>query len=204
MSERTTQATELFDCSIDLTTSRLDASQLREFADAQMPRSGIGEVPWSTPLSIEQLVRLAETGKAEFITARVQLMADGIGQLPLAGIGALIRDPDNYPHPRMIVVVDNDARGQGLGGRIVSELLERVQFGETVQVEIQQAPTSISRAQKFFEGFGFECSERNHRTGNVPEYIGGQLVGSVERNFALYSLTKNSEGGSLPGGFRGK
>ena len=44
-----TQVTEFYDCEVRLSASRLDAQQLREFADTQMPRTGIGEVPWSTP-----------------------------------------------------------------------------------------------------------------------------------------------------------
>jgi hypothetical protein len=113
-----TQVTEFFDCEVRLSTSRLDAQQLREFADSQMPRTGIGAVPWSTPLSSDQLTELAATGKAEFVIAHMMLAADG--EPPLIGIGALIRDPDNYPNPRMIIVIESESRGQGLGKRIAN------------------------------------------------------------------------------------
>ena len=186
-----TQATKFFDCEIRLSASRLDAQQLRDFADAQMPRSGIGAVPWSTPLSSDQLVELAKTRKAEFVTAHMMLAADA--ELPLIGIGALVRDADNYPHPRMIIVVDAESRGQGIGKRIANELLHRLSLGETVQVEVQQALTPLRRRERFFESLGFECVEEKHRTGEVPEFMGGNLVGTVQKNFALYSFTREVE-----------
>lgn len=184
------QVTEFFDCKVRLSATRLDAQLLREFADKQMPRTGIGEVPWSTPLSSDQLAELAVTGKAEFVTAHMMLPADG--EPPLIGIGALIRDPDNYPKPRMIVVIENESRGQGLGHRIANELLNRLNPGETVQVEVQQEPSTKRRAEKFFEKLGFKCVEENYRTGNIPEYVGGAFAGTVQRNFALYEFSKDS------------
>lgn len=182
------QATEFFDCEIRLSASRLDAQQLRKFADSQVPRTGIGAVPWSTPLSSERLVQLAETGKAEFITAHMMLAADA--EPPLIGIGALIRDPENYPTPRMIIVVDSESRGQGLGKRIANELLNQLSVGESVQVEVQQAITTQRRREKFFESLGFRCVDENYRSGKIPQYEGGVLVGEVEKNFGLYSYTK--------------
>lgn len=184
-----TQSTEFFDCRIELSASPVDARQLGEFADTQMPRTGIGAVPWSTPLSSEKLVELANTGQAEFITAHMMLAADA--EPPLIGIGALIRNPDNYPHPRMIIVVDNEFRGQGLGTRIAIELCRRLNPGETVQVEIQQANTAQRRREKFFKKLGFVCEQENYRTAEVPEYVGGVRVGTVKKEFALYSFTKD-------------
>lgn len=185
-----TQVTEFFDCEVRLSATRLDAQLLSEFADRQMPRTGIGEVPWSTPLSCDQLAELAATGKAEFVTAHMMLPADG--QPPLIGIGALIRDPDNYPNPRMIIVIENESRGQGLGNRIANELLNRLNPGETVQAEVQQESSTKRRTAKFFEKLGFKCVEENYRTGNVPEYVGGAFAGTVQRNFALYEFFKAS------------
>ena len=185
-----TQVTEFFDCEVRLSASRLDAQQLREFADAQMPRTGIGAVPWSTPLSSDQLTELAATGKAEFVTAHMMLAADG--EPPLIGIGALIRDPDNYPNPRMIIVIESESRGQGLGMRIANELLGRLNPGETVEVEVQQALTTQQRRARFFEKLGFKCVEERHRTGDVPEFVGGAYVGTVQKNFALYAFTKGA------------
>ncbi len=186
-----TQVTEFFDCEVRLSASRMDAQQLREFADTQMPRTGIGAVPWSTPLSSDQLTELAATGKAEFVTAHMMLAADG--EPPLIGIGALIRDPDNYPNPRMIIVIESESRGQGLGKRIANELLGRLNPGETVEVEIQQALTTQQRRARFFEKLGFKCVEERHRTGDVPEFVGGAIVGTVQKNFALYAFTKGVE-----------
>jgi len=185
-----TQVTEYFDCAVSLSSSRLDARQLGDFADAQMPRTGIGAVPWSTPLSSDQLTELAANGKAEFVTARMMLAADG--EPPLIGIGALIRDPENYPAPRMIIVVEGQSRGQGFGNRIAQELMARLEPGETVHVEVQQAATPMRRVARFFESLGFECLEENYRIGSVPEYKNGKLVGMIERNFALYSFTAKS------------
>jgi GNAT superfamily N-acetyltransferase len=185
-----TQSTEFFDCEVRLSASLIDASQLRDFADSQMPRTGIGAVPWSTPLSSDQLIELAETGKAEFVTAHMMLAADA--EPPLIGIGALIRDPDNYTHPRMIIVVDSESRGQGLGTRIAKELCRRLNSNETVQVEVQQAITSLRRRERFFEKLGFKCIEERHRTGDVPEFVGGSFAGTVKKNFALYSFTKDN------------
>jgi len=184
-----TQSTEFFDCRIELSASPVDAQQLGVFADTQMPRTGVGAVPWSTPLSSEKLVELANTGKAEFITARMMLAADA--NPPLIGIGALIRDPDNYPHARMIIVVDNEFRGQGLGTRIANELCRLLKSGETVQVEIQQANTAQRRREKFFTRLGFKCEQEHYRTADVPEYAGGTRVGTVTKDFALYSYTKD-------------
>ena len=186
------QATEFFDCEIRLSVSQLDAQKLRDFADAQMPRSGIGAVPWSTPLSSDQLIELADSGKAEFVTAHMMLAADA--DHPLIGIGALIRDADNYPAPRMIIVVDSESRGQGLGKRIANELLRRLGPGETVQVEVQQAMTPQRRRERFFESLGFECVEEKYRTGEVPEFSNGNRVGTVQKTFALYSYTRADEG----------
>jgi len=186
-----TQITEFFDCEIRLSASRLDAQQLGDFADNQMPRTGAGAVPWSTPLTSDQLVELAEGGKAEFVTAHMMLAADA--KPPLIGIGALIRDTDNYPNPRMIIVVDSESRGQGLGKRIANELLRRLNPGETVQVEVQEALTPQKRRARFFEKLGFKCIEERYRTGDVPEFVGGTLAGTVQKNFALYAFTKGTE-----------
>ncbi len=183
-----TKVTEYFDCAVRLSASGLDARQLSEFAESQMPRSGIGEVPWSTPLSPDQLAELAQSGKVEFVTARMMLAADG--EPPLIGIGALIRDTHSYPAPRMIIVVENPSRGQGFGSRIAKELLARVKPGETVQVEVQQEPSGRSRVAGFFKALGFECVDDNYRTGKVPRYAGGILAETVERKFALYAFEK--------------
>jgi len=141
-----------------------------------MPRTGIGAVPWSIALSSDQLVELAETGKVEFVTAHMKLAADA--EPPLIGIGALIRDPDNYPHSRMIIVVDSESRGQGLGKRIADELLRQLRAGETVQVEVQEAFTTQRRRARFFEIPGFKCVEEKYRTGDVPEFarVRGRLT----------------------------
>ena len=187
-----TQVTEFYDCEVRLSASRLDAQQLREFADTQMPRTGVGAVPWSTPLSSDQLSELAANGKAEFVTARMMLAS--VQEPPLIGIGALIRDPGNYPKPRMIIVVETESRGQGLGLRIANELLGRLKPGETVQVEIQQKASTQTRIASFFERLGFECVEESYRTGNVPEYVKGSLIGTVPRNFALYEFTRRVAG----------
>lgn len=186
-----TQITEYFDCEIRLSTSRLDAQQLKHFADTQLPRTGIGAVPWSTPVSSDQLIELAETGRAEFITAHMMLAADA--EPPLLGIGALIRDTGHYPNLRMIIVVDTESRGQGIGKRIANELLRQLDLGETVQVEVQQALTTQRRRARFFEGLGFKCIEEKYRTGDVPEFVGGILAGTVQKSFALYSFTKDAE-----------
>lgn len=61
---------------------------------------------------------------------------------PPIGTEALIRHIDNYPNPGMIIVVDSDFRGQVQGKRIANELMRRLEFGETVQVEVQQALTA--------------------------------------------------------------
>lgn len=183
-----THVTEYFDCAVRLSESRLDAQQLREFADTQMPRTGLGAVPWSTPLSSDQLTELADSGKAEFVTARMMLAADA--EPPLIGIGALIRDPDRYPTARMIIVVESQSRGQGTGIRIAKDLINLLHPGETVQVEVQQANTNRRRVARFFENLGFECVNENYRTGEVPEYKGGVMFGSVQRQFALYAFTK--------------
>lgn len=183
-----TQVTEYFDCVVRLSSSQPDAQQLREFAETQMPRTGLGAVPWSTPLSTAQLTDLAAAGKAEFVTARMMLAADG--EPPLIGIGALIRDSDNYPHPRLIIVVETQSRGQGTGIRIAKELLDRLEPGETAQVEVQQANTSRRRVARFFENLGFECVDDNYRSGEVPEYKSGIQVGTVIRKFSLYAYTR--------------
>jgi len=182
--------TEFFDYDVRLSTSYLDAHQLKEFADAQMPKTGVGSVPWSTPLSSEQLTELAANGKAEFITARMMLAS--VPELPLLGIGALIRDPDNYPTPRMIIVVESEFRRQGFGLRIAKELLRRLSPGEAVQVEVQRGLKTPRRTAYFFERLGFQCVEENYRTGNVPEYVEGILSGTVERNFSLYEFTRDA------------
>ena len=184
--------TEFYDCEVSLSASPLDARQLAEFADSQMPRTGIGEVPWSTPLSSAQLTELAETGKAEFVCARMMLAS--VQEPLLIGIGALIRDPDNYQNPRMIIVVETESRGQGLGLRIANELLGRLEPGEAVNVEVQQKISTPNRTARFFERLGFECVEENYRTGNVSEYIRGELVGTVPTNFSLYKFTKRVSG----------
>ena len=183
-----TQVTDYFDCAVRLSSSRLDALQLRKFADAQMPGNGIGEVPWSTPLSSDQLSQLATDGKAEFVTAQMMLAADC--EPPLLGIGALIRDPDNYPVPRMIIVVESDSRGQGIGVRIANEIINRLKPGEAIQAEVQQENSTHRRIARFFENLGFECVDENHRTGNVPEYVAGTLAGTVQKKFALYQCIK--------------
>jgi len=185
------QTTEFCDYEVRLSESRLDAQQLRSFVDAQMPRTGIGEVPWSTPLSSEQLTELAGTGKAEFVTAHMMLAADG--EPPLIGIGALIRDPDNYKTPRMIIVVESDSRGQGFGKRIANELLRRLNPGETVQAEVQQELTIQGRRANFFKKLGFKCVEERHRSGDVSEFVAGAFVGTVQKYFDLYALSKDAE-----------
>jgi len=185
------QATEYFDCNVTLSATQLDAQQLREFADAQMPKTGIGEVPWSTPLSSEQLCELAASGKAEFVTAHMMLAADVAP--PLIGTGVLIRSPEIYPNPRMIIVVDSESRNQGLGGRIANELIRLLNVGETVEAEVQHGPLAQRKTERFFEGLGFECINDNYRIGYVPEYVNCELKGSVKRNFSLYALTKVAE-----------
>jgi predicted GNAT family N-acyltransferase len=192
-----TLETEFFDCEVRLSASQLNAQQLKEFASSQMPRTGIGAVPWSTPLSSDQLSELTEMGKAEFITAHMMLAADG--EPPLIGIGALIRDPDHYPNPRMIIVVESESRGQGFGTRIANELLRRLHPGETVQVEVQEALTTKRRRASFFEKIGFKCLDEVYRVGGVPRYVDGALAGTVQKNFALYSFTNDAKDGALPG-----
>lgn len=184
--------TEFFDCEVSLSVSPLDAQQLAEFADAQMPRTGIGEVPWSTPLSAAQLTALTEDGKAEFVSARMMLAS--IQEPLLVGIGALIRDPDNYTHARMIIVVDTESRGQGLGLRIANELLGRLAPGEIVQVEVQQKASTPNRTAGFFERLGFVCIEEHYRTGNVSNYLKGDFVGTVPTNFSLFEYTRPAAG----------
>lgn len=107
----------------------------------------------------------------------MMLAADAVP--PLIGIGALIRDPDSYSYPRLIIVVDSESRGQGLGTRIAKELCRLLDSGETVQVEVQQAITTQRRRQRFFEKLGFKCIEEMYRTGEVPEFLGGARVGTV-------------------------
>ncbi|MCB1700671.1 MAG: GNAT family N-acetyltransferase [Pseudomonadales bacterium] len=184
--------TEYYDCDVSLSASPVDARQLAAFADTQMPRTGIGEVPWSTPLSAAQLTELTENGKSEFVSARMMLAS--VQEPLLIAIGALIRDPENYPHPRMIIVVETESRGQGLGLRIANELLGRLKHGEIVQVEVQQKASTPNRTAGFFEKLGFKCVEKNYRTGNVSEYVRGDLVGTVPTNFSLYELTKRGAG----------
>ncbi len=181
------QVTEYFDCDVSLSHSPLDARQLAEFADTQMPRTGIGEVPWSTPLSAAQLTELTQNGKAEFVSAHMMLASV---EEPLLGIGALIRDPDNYPKPRMIIVIETESRGQGLGLRIANELIRRLQPGEAVQVEVQQNDSAPTRAARFFEKLGFECVEEFYRTGNVSNYVRGERVGTIPTDFSLYEYRK--------------
>lgn len=186
------QVSEFYDCEVSLSASPLSAQQLAEFADTQMPRTGIGEVPWSTPLSSAQLTELTKNGKAEFVSARMILAS--VQEHPLIGIGALIRDPDNYKHPRMIIVVDTESRGQGFGLRIAKELIRRLKPGETVQVEVQEKVSTPNRTASFFEKLGFECVEEIYRTGNVAKYEKGELMGTVPTNFALYEFTKHVAG----------
>ncbi|MCB1689552.1 MAG: GNAT family N-acetyltransferase [Halioglobus sp.] len=181
------QATEFYDCNIKLSRTRLDALQLRTFADAQMPATGIGEVPWSTPLSSDQLCELAVSGRAEFVTAHMMLAADA--EPPLIGTGVLIRSPDKYPNPRMIIVVDSESRSLGLGSRIANELLKLLNSGETVEAEVQLEHSNQHKTERFFERLGFSCVNKQYRTGYVPEYVDGALKGSVERVFALYAFT---------------
>jgi len=191
-----TLETEFFDCDVRLSASQLDARQLKEFASSQMPRSGIGAVPWSTPLSADQLSELTKAGKAEFVSAHMMLAADG--EPPLVGIGALIRDPEQYQNPRMIIVVESESRGQGFGKRIANELLRRLQPGETVQVEVQEALTKQRRRARFFESLGFTCDEEVYRVGEVPRYTDGVPDGTVQKKFALYSFTRDLEDGASP------
>ncbi|CAA0125445.1 Uncharacterised protein [Halioglobus japonicus] len=185
------QATEFFDCNIKLSETRLDALQLKAFADAQMPATGIGEVPWSTPLSSDQLCELAVSGRAEFVTAHMMLAADA--QPPMIGTGVLIRSPEHYANPRLIIVVDSESRSLGLGGRIATELLKRLDVGETVEAEVQLEHANQRKTEGFFERLGFSCVNENYRTGSVPEYVDGSLKGSVQRQFALYAFTRNAE-----------
>jgi len=182
------QVTEYFDCQVSLSTNRVEATQLRDFVDAQMPKSGVGEVPWSTPLSSDQLVDLAEKGKVEFVAARMMLAAEATP--PMVGFGALVQDSDTYPYPRIIIVVDTHFRGLGLGKRIARELLKQLNAGATVQAEVQHEISGRPKAAAFFEYLGFECVEENHRTGLVPEYANGEYTGTAERQFALYSFVK--------------
>ena len=183
-----TQVTEFFDCEVRLSATRLDARQFREFADAQMPGTGIGEVPWSTPLSSDQLSELAATGEAEIVTERMMLAA--IGEPPVIGVGVLIRSPDIYPTPRLIIVVDSETRGLGIGSRIAKELLARLIPGETVEAEVQRELSAQRRTARFFERLGFKCVNERYRTGDVPEYVSGTFKGTVQRNFALYAFTR--------------
>jgi GNAT superfamily N-acetyltransferase len=162
-----------------------------------MPRTGIGAVPWSTPLSSDQLSELTEAGKAEFVSAHMMLAA--YCEPPLIGIGALIRDPDQYQNSRMIIVVESESRGQGFGTRIANELLCRLHPGETVQVEVQEALTTKRRRARFFEKLGFKCLDEVYRVGGVPRYVDGALAGTVQQNFALYSFTNDAKDGTLPG-----
>jgi len=192
-----TLETEFFDCEVRLSASQLDAQQLREFAASQMPRTGIGAVPWSTPLSADQLSELTEAGKAEFVSAHMMLAADG--EPPLIGIGALIRDPDQYQYPRMIIVIESESRGQGFGKRIANELLRRLQPGEMVQVEVQEALTTQRRRARFFENLGFKCDEEVYRIGDVPKYKDGALEGTVKKRFALYSFAIDTQDRAFPG-----
>jgi len=192
-----TLETEFFDCEVRLSASQLDAQQLREFAASQMPRTGIGAVPWSTPLSADQLSELTEAGKAEFVSAHMMLAADG--EPPLIGIGALIRDPDQYQYPRMIIVIESESRGQGFGKRIANELLRRLQPGEMVQVEVQEALTTQRRRARFFENLGFKCDEEVYRIGDVPKYKDGALEGTVKKRFALYSCELDTQDRAFPG-----
>lgn len=184
--------TEFYDCDVTLSASPLDAQQLAEFADAQMPRTGVGEVPWSTPLSSAQLTELARNGKAEFVCARMMLAS--VQEAVLIGIGALIRDPGSYRNPRMIIVVETESRGQGLGQRIATELLGRLQPGEVVQVEVQQKVPTPNRTARFFEKLGFVCVDEKYRTGNVAEYKRGDRVGTVPVDFSLYELNRHDRG----------
>lgn len=186
------QVSEFYDCEVSLSDSPLSAQHLAEFADTQMPRTGIGEVPWSTPLSSAQLTELTKNGKAEFVSARMMLAS--VQEPPLIGIGALIRDPDNYTHPRMIIVVETESRGQGLGLRIAKELLRRLKPGETVQVEVQQKASTPNRTASFFEKLGFACVEENYRTGNIAKYERGELIGTVPTNFSLYEFAGHVAG----------
>ena len=186
-----TQPTEFYDCEIKLSTSRLEAQQLKDFADAQMPRTGVGEVPWSTPLSSAQLSSLAEQGEAEFVTARMMLAADA--EPPLIGVGVLIRSPNIYANPRIILVVDGESRGLGIGKRIANELLNLLQPGETVEAEVQLGRSQKRRTARFFEELGFRCVDENYRSGEVPEYVNGLPTGKVQRGFALYAYTSVGE-----------
>ncbi len=185
------QPTEFYDCNIKLSATRLDATQLKAFADAQMPATGIGEVPWSTPLSSDQLCELAASGRAEFVTAHMMLAADA--EPPLIGTGVLIRSPDKYPNPRMVIVVDSESRSLGLGSRIANELIKLLAAGETVEAEVQLEHPNQHKTERFFERLGFSCVEQHYRTGFVPEYENDALIGSVERHFALYAFTNTAD-----------
>jgi GNAT superfamily N-acetyltransferase len=185
------QPTEFYDCNIKLSETRLDALQLRAFADAQMPATGVGEVPWSTPLSSDQLCELAVSGRAQFVTAHMMLAADTVP--PLIGTGVLIRSPEHYSNPRLIIVVDSESRSLGLGSRIATELLKRLRVGETVEAEVQLEHANRGKTVSFFERLGFSCVDANYRSGTVPEYVDGSLKGSVQRLFALYAYTRSAE-----------
>jgi hypothetical protein len=180
-----------FDCKIELSNSPVTAAALREFSDAQMPRTGVGEMPWSTPLSPETLAAMAEAGKAQLVTARLDIVAEGLFEKPIIGVGALLSD-SAFEHPRLIIVVDKSFRGEHIGSRLARELLARVEAGETVQAEVQNEPSGPNGrpAHGFFKQLGFACANESDRRAEVPEYVGGSVVGKALRSFALFSYTK--------------
>ena len=83
------------------------------------------------------------------VTAHMMLAADA--EPPLIGTGVLIRSPDKYPNPRMIIVVDSESRSLGLGSRIANELLKLLNTGETVEAEVQLERADQQKTEPSFE-----------------------------------------------------
>jgi N-acetylglutamate synthase-like GNAT family acetyltransferase len=137
-------------------------------------------------LSVAQVIKLTEEKKAHFVTARLEVACDGLSELPLVGIGALIKDSKTYNNPRMIIVVDQAMRGEGIGKRIAIELLQLLKNGEVVEAEVQ-SEISGNKASQFFEALGFECVEPSYRISEIPEYKSGELIGTRPKVFKLYS-----------------
>ena len=58
------------------------------------------------------------------------------------------------------VVVDESARGKGIGRRLVSEAIECVKVNEGGQIELTSRPAHIA-ANKLYQSIGFEKKETN-------------------------------------------